>query len=151
MLALHPEVQDTLLKEIHETIGDRDPTYEDFPNLIYPLCVMFETLRHFPPVVQIPKVTNADQLLLGKYPLPKDTSVMYDAASVHRHNKYWENPETFDPSRFDGRKGGVEKIDQVDTGDYAPGGSYDKIKLPQKGAFIPFSEGSRSCLGTSSR
>jgi cytochrome P450 len=149
MLALHRDVQDTLLKEIHDAIGDRDPTYEDFPSLVYPLCVMFETLRLFPTVVQVPKAAlYGEQLLLGKHYIPKDTTVMYDVVNVHRNTKYWDNVDAFDPSRFDGRKGGT-RMTTVDTGDYAPGGSYDKIRLPQKGAFVPFSEGSRSCLGAS--
>lgn len=148
MLALHPDVQDTLVSEIHQTIGDRDPTYEDFHNLVYPLCVLFETLRHFPPVVQVPKATlNGDQILLGKHFLPKDTTVMYDVVNVQRNKKYWgDDVDKFNPSRFDGRKN-PEKIQLADTGDTAPGATYDKIKLPQKGAFVPFSEGSRSCLG----
>jgi len=149
MLALHPDIQDTLVSEIHQTIGDRDPTYEDFNNLVYPLCVLFETLRHFPPVVQVPKATlNGDQILLGKHFLPKNTTVMYDVVNVQRNRKYWgDDVDRFNPSRFDGRK--IQEKVQLgtDTGDTAPGATYEKIKLPQKGAFVPFSEGSRSCLG----
>jgi len=111
---------------------------------------MFETLRLFPPVVLVPKVTlNGDQLLLGKHFLPKDTTVMYDIVNVHRNRKYWdEDVDTFNPSRFDGRKS-TAQVEMRDTGDTAPGASYEKIKLPPKGSFAPFSEGSRSCLGTS--
>jgi cytochrome P450 len=148
MLALHPEVQDTLLSEIHQTIGDRIPTYDDFPDLVYPLCVMFETLRMFPPVMAIPKCPlTKDETILGKHCIPKDVTIHYDALHIHRHPKYWgDDAEVFNPSRFDGRNV-LERVVERDTEDTSPGGINEKIKMPVKGAFIPFSEGSRSCLG----
>jgi cytochrome P450 len=151
LLALHPEVQNSLVSEIHEICGDRIPTYDDFTNFVYPLCVMFETLRLFPPVVGIPKCTvNGEQTLLGKYYIPKNATVMYDVINLHRNIKYWDDDaESFNPSRFDGRTSLVDKVDKQDTGDDAPGATLEKIKMPRRGAFIPFSEGARSCLGIS--
>jgi len=148
MLALHPEIQDNLVSEIRQVCGDRMPTYDDFPAFVYPLCVMFETLRHFPPVVGIPKCTiNGEQTLLGKYYIPKGATVMYDVINLHRNPKYWgEDADSFNPSRFDGRNS-TEKSIEKDTGDDAPGATLDKIKMPRRGAFVPFSEGARSCLG----
>ena len=148
MLAIHPEIQDTLFKEIHQTIGERLPVYDDFQNLVYPLCLMFETLRMFPPVNAIPKYTiNGDQMLLGKYYIPKNTSVHFDTIHLHRNPKYWgSDVETFNPSRFDGRLV-TKKILQNDCYDIVTGVGYDKIKMPVRGAFVPFSEGSRACLG----
>lgn len=152
MLAINPSIQETLRSEIHSTIGNRLPTYEDFPNLIYPLCVMLETLRLFPPVRSIPKCTlNGPQPLMGKYIIPENTTLYLDTVHLHRNSKYWGNAtdlDEFNPSRFDGRNITEEKIVQKDTGDTAPGAlTNEKIKMPVKGAFIPFSEGSRSCLG----
>jgi cytochrome P450 len=151
MLAIHPSIQETLRQEIRSTIGDRLPTYDDFNNLVYPLCVFLETLRMFPPVVAIPKSTeNGEQTLLGKYLIPKDVTILFDTVHLHRNPKYWgDDVDTFNPSRFDGRNL-KEKIVQKDTGDTAPGATNEKIKMPVKGAFVPFSEGSRSCLGTCS-
>jgi cytochrome P450 len=150
LLALHPSIQNTLFSEIQTTCGDRIPTYDDFSNFVYPLCVMFETLRLFPPVVGIPKCTiNGEQTLLGKYFIPKNATVMYDVINLHRNIKYWgDDAELFNPSRFDGRKS-LEKGVDKDTGDDSPGATYEKIKMPKRGAFIPFSEGARSCLGIS--
>ena len=151
MLALHPHVQDTLISEIESTIGDRAPTYDDFPNLVYPLCVMLETLRLFPPVIGIPKSTvNGPQTLLGKYVIPKGWTVFIDAIGLHRSEKYWGvDAAEFKPSRFDGR-GAERQVDeeQQNIGDTSPGGVNEKIRIPVRSAFVPFSEGSRSCLGT---
>ena len=147
MLALHPSLQDTLYNDIQDTIGDRLPKYEDFPNLVYPLCVMLETLRMFPPVVGMPRLAVKDDLLLGKYYIPKDTSLIYDTVNLQRNPKYWgPGIDVFDPSRFDGRNTSEPK--ENDNGEkerYVP----EKIRMPSKGAFMPFSEGSRSCLGMS--
>src|ERR1700737_1018785 len=75
MLALHPEIQEKLFSEIRQVFGDRIPRYDDFQNLVYPLCVMMETLRFFPPAIEIPKSTlNGEKTLLGKYWIPKDPS-----------------------------------------------------------------------------
>ena len=143
MLALHPSLQDTLYNDIQDTIGDRLPTYEDFPNLVYPLCVMLETLRMFPPVVAVPRLAVNDELLLGKYYIPKDTSLHYDIVNLQRNPKYWGSDiDEFNPSRFDGRNTPQGETGEKDTS--VP----EKIRLPAKGAFMPFSEGSRSCLGT---
>ena len=141
LLALNPAVQETLVREINESIGNRLPTYKDFPNLVYPRCVMFETLRLCPLVVGIPKRTqDREEMLLGKYYIPKNTTVLYDVVNLHRNPNYWgDDVETFNPGRFDGRNA-VGKSDNVIK---------ENIRLPIKGAFVPFSEGSRTCLGKS--
>jgi cytochrome P450 len=150
MLAMDPALQDALVADIKQTIGDRTPTYEDYPNLVLPLCVQFETLRMFPPVATIPKLCPKETLLSGKYLIPKNVTLVFDTVHTHRNPKYWDDVDSFNPSRFDGRNITEKPArKEIDTGDTSPGGSYDKIKLPQKGAFCPFSEGSRSCLGMS--
>ena len=148
LLALHPTVQDTLFNEIKQKIGTRLPTYEDFPKLVYPLCVMYETLRLFPPAITLPKCSQySDETLLGKYFIPKDTTIELNVVYLHRNPKFWgDDAESFNPSRFDGRAS-AEKIAQIETADNALGGTNDKIRMPVKGAFIPFAEGPRSCLG----
>jgi cytochrome P450 len=149
MLAIHPEIQDILAREIDATIGNRTPTYDDFPELVYPLCVMFETLRLFPPVVCIPKATlNGPQMVLGKYLIPKDCTIFFDVVGLHRSERYWgADAAEYNPSRFDGR--GVEGQSVHENGeDTFSAGINEKIRIPFRSAFLPFSEGSRSCLGT---
>lgn len=108
---------------------------------------MFETLRLFPPVMAVPKCPlSKDEMLRGKHWIPKDVTIHYKVLHVHRNPKYWDSDaEIFNPSRFDGRNV-TERVVEKDIGDMSPGGVNEKIKLPVKGAFIPFSEGSRSCL-----
>jgi cytochrome P450 len=143
MLAIHPRVQIELQREIEDVCGDRIPTYEDISNLVYPLCIMFETLRMFPIITGIPKCTVKGEMLLGKYYIPKDTTLVYDVVQLQRNPKYWgDDADIFNPSRFDGR---AEKSDASNEDIPANG----KFKFPVKGAFCPFSECPRACLGIS--
>lgn len=48
--------------------------------------------------------------------------------SLHNHPDFYENPEQFDPERFDESKGGVKR-------------------LKDAGVFMPFGNGPRQCLG----
>lgn len=140
MLALHPLVQNTMLEEIQRNIGDRNPTYDDNANLVYPLCVMFETLRLFPAVVSVPKYTQDEVMLLRKFHIPKNITLSYDPVHLHYNPEYWgDDVQTFNPSRFDGRK--------LDFGNEIARNGTEKIKMPVRGSFIPFSEGPRTCLG----
>lgn len=143
MLALHPPVQEILISEIHKVLGDRIPGYDDFPHLVYALCIVFETLRLFPPVVGTPKIASDDQILLGKYPIPKGMTVIFDIVHVHRDPKFWgHDSNEFNPSRFDAR---IIRSTQNNNSSSDLGN--EKIRIPVKGAFLPFAEGQRSCLG----
>jgi cytochrome P450 len=80
-------------------------------------------------------------IITGKYYIPKNTTLVYDVVQLQRNPKYWgDDADTFNPSRFDGRnlQSMASDEDNPDTG---------KIKFPVKGAFVPFSEGPRACLG----
>jgi len=139
---MHHDVQETIYAEIKSTIDGRPPRLTDIPNLVYTLCVMYETIRLFPVTGFLPRRTEKDELLLGKHHIPKNTSIGPDLVSLHRNETYWGNScNEFDPSRFDNRNPNrdTEKPWCV-TAD-------GKIKFPVRGTFIPFGEGARVCLG----
>ncbi len=141
---MHHDVQEKMYTEIKATCDGRPPLLTDIPNLVYTLCVMYETIRLFPVSGFLPRRTFKDELLLGKHHIPKDTSIGPDLVSIHRNETYWGNTcNEFDPSRFDNRNPNrdTEKTWYI-TAD-------GKIKFPVRGAFIPFGEGARVCLGNS--
>lgn len=124
LLALHPEVQEDLYQECRTVFGDKDkPDYDDFIKLKYGQAVMFETLRKHPIVPVIPKwAPNATTLDNGKIHVPAGTGITLHVPGLHYNEKYWgSDADKFRPSRF--------------LGDY------------NKDAFIPFSDGARSCIG----
>ncbi|KAF4621313.1 hypothetical protein D9613_000776 [Agrocybe pediades] len=129
-LALYQDEQEKLYQHIKSVLSDgRMPTYEDMPLLTYSMAVFYETLRLFPPVVNIPKYNPEDTVLTvgNQYgekrtvPVPKNTWIAINTPGLHYNPRYWENPEEFKPSRF--------------------------LKEYNKDAFIPFSAGARACLG----
>jgi len=143
LLAMHPRIQEDLQTEIREICGDQLPTFNDIPNLVYALCVMYETMRLFPVLGSIPHRTERAEMLLGKHLMPKNTCIGLDLVSLHRNEKYWgDTANEFIPSRFDIRHH-KEKHEGEEWHTLMDG----KIKIPLKGAFFPFGEGPRACLG----
>jgi cytochrome P450 len=134
-----------MFNEIDSVCGDHPPQFTDLQNLIYPLCVMYEILRLFPFSGFVAQMPDRDQMLLGKYWIPKDTVISFDFVNTQRNEKYWgDKADEFIPSRFDNRNPDSESNNSR-TVTYMDG----KIKFPGKGTFIIFGDGPRACLGTS--
>ena len=145
MLAIHPHIQDILFSEIQHVCKSRMPLHKDLQNLTYALCIMYETLRMFPAVVLIPKRAAREETLLGKHYIPEGSIIAYDTVNLHRNTQYWgDDINTFNPSRFDGRKSRAHPLDLGNTRGWVNDGN---IKLPTRGAFCAFSEGVRTCIG----
>ena len=104
---------------------------------------MNETLRMFPPVPDIPKVIEKTQKL-GKYTLPPNTYIRVHTTGVHYNPKYWGlDAAEFRPERWFANKVCAENAQET--------ASYLKSEITvlkyHRDAFIPFSDGARSCLG----
>ncbi|EIM88971.1 cytochrome P450 [Stereum hirsutum FP-91666 SS1] len=131
MLALYPEEQDKLYKEIKSLMPDptRLPTYDEMNSFQYSMAVFYETLRMFPPVNGIPKQSAEDtSIVVGNgsgdsvaIPCPKGTYITIDTPGLHYNPRYWSDPHSFKPERF--------------LGDWP------------RDAFVPFSAGPRACIG----
>ncbi|MGO4615842.1 cytochrome P450 [Nocardia sp. 2YAB30] len=120
----HPAVEQRLRAEIDQVLGGRRPTMDDLPRLVYTRHVIEETLRLYPPAWQIFRQAGEDDEISG-YPIPAGTNVLWCSYLMHRHRQYWDDPERFDPDRFNKRDSA--------TGD--PAGYY------------PFGAGPRLCIG----
>lgn len=135
-------------------------------------AVLNEQLRLMPPVVAIPKhiPKGLDQTIFlngREYTLPAGTNIALAAAGVQRSPKYWPTQPSkvssrshdlydFRPERWLVKKSvdGTQQFDNLTKSeeDEEFGGSADQytsgqLFRPVKGSYIPFSEGSRSCLG----
>ncbi|XP_034245161.1 probable cytochrome P450 4ac1 [Thrips palmi] len=124
LLSMHPEVQERLFAEVTAVLGDRDVTVEDLPKMKYLDCVIKETMRMFPPLPFVGRQCVRETALCG-HVLPANSSVMLNILAVHWDPRHWPEPHVFEPGRF----------------------------LPEhsrgrpRGAHIPFSVGSRNCIG----
>ncbi len=122
LLDKHPQIAQKVRAEIHEVLGQRAPTYEDLPRLTYTRDVIRETMRLYPPIWLIPRTTTEDTTL-GPYNIAKGTIVMALPYLLHRHPRYWNNPERFEPERW--------------------AKDHDRPRY----TFMPFGAGPRMCLG----
>ncbi|KAL6707814.1 hypothetical protein ACN47E_003714 [Coniothyrium glycines] len=133
-----------------------------------PAAVMNETLRLLQPIVNIPKSTKSgspQSLNLGgkQYTVPGGTHIFLNAA-IHRNPKYWPAPpdaaqssrirdvDQFRPERWLINAKAADQFVDVDYDDEdlrGPSGEDTSAQLfkPEKGSYIPFSDGFRSCIG----
>ncbi|XP_043485917.1 cytochrome P450 4C1-like [Polistes fuscatus] len=127
MVATFPEVQQQVYEELYQMYGSSDPrnipiTLEDIKKMKYLERVIKETLCLFPPASILGRVLQKDVRVDENVVIPKDCSLLLIIFTLHRNDKYWKDPLTFNPDRF------------------LPG-NYD----PK--CFLPFSAGRRDCIG----
>jgi cytochrome P450 len=120
----HPEVRRRLHEEAVAVYGDRRPVYEDLNRLRYTHMVLEEAMRLYPPVWILPRRAVADDEV-GGYHVPAGAEVLICPYTLHRHPRYWPEPDRFNPDRFD------------------PDLPSDRPRY----AHIPFGAGPRFCVG----
>ncbi|MGE5826806.1 MAG: cytochrome P450 [Micromonosporaceae bacterium] len=120
----HPAVWQQLHAEAVAVLDDRLPVYDDLNRLNYTRMVIEEAMRLYPPVWLLPRRALADDDV-GGYRVPAGADVLICPYTLHRHPKFWPDPERFDPERF------------------AP----DRHAGRPRYAYIPFGAGPRFCVG----
>ena len=123
-ISQNPEVERRLQEEVDTVLGGRPPGFDDLPKLEYARRVFQEAMRLTPPIWAYDRCAREDDSIDG-YRIPRGTFVGMSPYVMHRHPKYWERPEEFDPDRF------------------APS---EMAKRPQY-AYFPFGGGPRRCIG----
>ncbi|MGI5254386.1 cytochrome P450 [Actinacidiphila glaucinigra] len=120
LLARHPEIEQRVHAEVDTVLGGAAATHTDLPDLTLTERVITETLRLRPPGWFITRLDSADTEL-GGHPLPAGATVAY---LIHHRPDPYDNPEAFDPDRWDPRR-----------------------PQPPRHALIPFAAGARKCIG----
>ena len=67
--------------------------------------VFLEVLRLYPPGVGTSRESPSDDFHLSGYAIPKGTIIALSFYTNHRNPDHWDDPETFDPSRFSPSRG----------------------------------------------
>jgi cytochrome P450 len=124
-LSQHPEVARQLRAEVDEVLGGRSPSFEDLPKLRYTRWVLDEVMRLHPPAPTTGRLA-LEPHTLGGHPLAAGDLALISFYLLHRNPEVWDNPEGFDPARW-------EALSE-------PGA------LPRY-AFAPFGAGTRKCVG----
>jgi cytochrome P450 len=120
LLSQHSEVEAQLRQELSKVLSGRSPTLADLPRLSFTKLVIKEAMRLFPPIWIIERRVIADDVV-GGFHLPAGSAVVIAPYALHRHPKFWNAPEKFNPARFAGATPDV---------------------------YIPFGAGPRFCLGS---
>ena len=169
-LAINRAAQRELQKDVDEILGTesvKDCAYEEYYDRLYGStvgAVVNESLRLIPPIMVIPKTARAGAQHVTvdgrSLVIPDGTFLRINVVAVHRNPRYWPHgPSTrtgkaddlddFVPGRWavDDADEGVGKSERhdkkADGAPRAPANVYN----PPRGAFVPFSDGSRGCLG----
>jgi cytochrome P450 len=135
LLSLHPTEYERMLDEVDALLlpreskpGARDAvstlTAADVEQLPYTRRVMTEAMRLFPPAYVIGREAVEDHRV-GDYEVPKGTTVFMSQYVMHRDERYYEDPDRFDPDRW------------------LPERSVGRPKW----AYFPFGGGPRGCIG----
>ncbi|XP_028939309.1 cytochrome P450 4A25-like [Ornithorhynchus anatinus] len=125
-LALHPEHQQRCREEAQKILGERDTVqWEDLAHLTYTTMCIKESLRLYPPVPAISRELSSPITFFDGCSLPEGVVVSLNICTLHRNPAVWTDPEVFDPLRF----------------------SPEKSSQRHPHAFLPFSAGSRNCIG----
>ncbi|MDT6982832.1 cytochrome P450 [Streptomyces lusitanus] len=123
-LARHPSVGEELDEELARVLGGAEPAAEDVERLPYTSRVVDESLRMYPPIWIYPRDAVADDEL-GGFHIPGGSSVLLSPLVSHRNPRYWDNPEAFDPHRFDP----------------------ERVRERPRMTYFPFGAGARMCIG----
>ena len=99
LLSQHPEVEARVQAEVDEVLGGDTPTTADARKLTYTDRVLHETMRLYPPVYVMFREPKID-VRLGGYRVPEGAGVMLPQWAVHRSERWYTDPETFDPDRW---------------------------------------------------
>lgn len=127
-LALNQEIQDRLRDEINEVLENHngEVTYDAIMEMKYLDRVFNETIRKWPiGDIQMRKANRDFLIPKTKLVIPAGTLVMITSNGLHHDERYWENPQKFDPERF----------------------TQENIKKRPQFSYLPFSEGPRICIG----
>ncbi|NWV95233.1 CP4B1 protein, partial [Machaerirhynchus nigripectus] len=125
-MSLHPEHQQQCREEIQGILGDRDTIeWEDLGKMTYTTMCIKESLRLFPPVPSVARQLSKPVTFPDGRSLPAGCQIGLNIFAIHRNRDVWEDPEVYDPLRF----------------------SPENSAQRHSHAFLPFSAGSRNCIG----
>lgn len=104
LLAHNPSWQEILRNEANEVLGDKDFDLNAVAGLEKLSWFLREQERHCPSIVMFTRET-VEEVEVGGYTLPKGVSVMYSPYMTHHMETLFEQPNVFDPSRWDPARG----------------------------------------------
>lgn len=121
LLAENPDWQERLADEARRNLTAEFGTIKALP---LARAVFRETLRLYPPVAMTVRECAHAETLRDRQ-APQGAQIVLSPWHLHRHQRLWTDPDSFDPARWDTENG----------------------KTCLREAYIPFSAGPRACPG----
>ncbi|EDS34511.1 cytochrome P450 9b1 [Culex quinquefasciatus] len=132
-LALNPDVQEKLRKEVEDTnrmLNGGSLTYDSLHKMTYLDMVLSESLRMWPPASAVDRYCVKDYVLDDgqglKFTIEKGAGIWLPIQGIHHDPRFYNNPKKFDPERFNEKR---------------------RLEI-QPGTYMPFGIGSRNCIGS---
>jgi cytochrome P450 len=100
LLATHPEVQQQVYDEVCQQEFERGNLMHTLQGLSYTQQCIEEALRLYPPAYVIDRLSLSEDTIGGNS-FKKGTTWLMSLYELHRHEDLWENPQQFDPARFE--------------------------------------------------
>ena len=122
MLAMDPEVQEKVAVEA-QRLGNQ-PEFSALSKLRFTRDVFREVLRLYPPVPMMVRENAVREELRGRKVAP-GAQIVLSPWHLHRHERIWDRPDEFDPSRW----------------------QTEENRACARDAYMPFSAGPRVCTG----
>lgn len=122
VLAREQAVQAQVADEAARVLDPDHPSFDSTGGLPYTRAAVQEVLRMYPPAWLISRQALVEDQI-GGTAVAAGSLVVISPYTLHRHTRYWDEPETFAPSRFE------------------PGA----ILQPTAGSYLPFGLGATTC------
>jgi len=118
LLALDPATQEQVAAEVRDA-----GSVLDIDRLKFTRAVLDETMRLYPPAFLIARAAAGPDKI-GDLAIEKGDVILMAPWLLHRHEKLWQNPNAFIPTRF-----------------------MPPAPAPDRFAYLPFGVGARVCIG----
>jgi len=124
LLSEHPDVERRVHEEVDDVLAGERSAMAHVREFEYVERVINEAMRLYPPVYTLFR-TPTEPVELSGYQIPEGASIMLPQWAVHRSDRFWDDPETFDPDRW------------------RPERQADRHRF----TYFPFGGGPRHCIG----
>src|SRR5262245_60292875 len=126
LMSLNPAARDRMLAEIDDVLARRRPTADDLARLPWTTACIQESQRYYSAVWIVARNAIEHDVIDGHHIRPGTTDRV-PPHPLHHAERWWPDPETFDPTRFLG----------------------DAARDRPRSAYLPFGGGRRICIGQS--
>lgn len=122
-LSRAPDFQHRLHEEVDAALGGRTPAFEDLARLPFLRALTAETLRHHPPQWMLTR-TSIREVRIGPHHFAADTDFYFSPHQIQHAPGDYPHPQRFDPDRWS-----------------------ERVPTARDLSYLPFSSGTRKCLG----